>query len=187
MAITLPLRVAVGNPSDYTDTSNNVWYADPAYSDGVNEWGYISAKGIYTYQNPNTITGTAEQTLYKWLRGCYLGDGTLNFFFELPDGDYKITIKTADTTTRTERISFNSDVQGTITTKNNEVVDVSYDYTITGGAKLAIKLDQSNIYNAPICNAILIEKYSDVSSGKAGIRYGFVCGGNPRVKIGGTN
>ncbi len=28
---------------------------------------------------------------------------------------------------------------------------------------------------------------ADLSSGKAGIRYGFVCGGNPRVKIGGTN
>jgi len=29
--------------------------------------------------------------------------------------------------------------------------------------------------------------FTYVSSGKAGIRYGFVCGGNPRVKIGGTN
>jgi hypothetical protein len=28
--------------------------------------------------------------------------------------------------------------------------------------------------------------FTYVSSGKAGIRYGFVCGGNPRVKIGGT-
>jgi hypothetical protein len=184
MAITLPLRVAVGNPSDYTDTSNNVWYADPAYSDGVNEWGYISATGIYTYQNPNTITGTAEQTLYKWLRGSYQGNGTLNFKFELPDGKYKITIKTADTTVvRTQRISFNGIAQGTITTKSSEAVDVSYDYTITDGAELVIKFDNSNYLSAPICNGILIEKYSD---GKAGIRTGFVCGGNPRVKIGGT-
>lgn len=185
MAITLPLRVAVGNPSNYTDTASNVWYADPAYSDGVNEWGYISAAGNYTYQNPNAITGTAEQTLYKWLRGNYGGDGSLNFKFELPDGIYKITIKTADTTVRTQRISFNGIVQGTITTKSSEVVDVAYDYTITGGAELIIKLDNSNFLNAPILNAILIEKYSEPTITDISPATGSIAGGTA-VTITGT-
>jgi hypothetical protein len=77
-----PIRINSASTSDYVDSQGNTWWADAGYHGG------------YVYSYPDlTVTGTNDAQLYRKLRGVR---GDFSYSFAVPNGNYKVTVKTAE-------------------------------------------------------------------------------------------
>ena len=81
------LRVNCAGPQ-YTDMASNLWLADKAYAAG--SWGYT----VGGTQNTVTdvIAGTVDDILYR----TEFWGATLAYAFDIPDGNYQVTLKFAE-------------------------------------------------------------------------------------------
>jgi hypothetical protein len=100
-------RVNAGGPN-YTDTKGNLWVADTQYTGGT------SAPG------GGTISGTSDSALYDTQRY----GGSFSYTFNVPAGNYQITLKFAETYSgdfaNGDRV-FNVSVNGTQVLTNLDV------------------------------------------------------------------
>ena len=82
------VRVAAGATNAYTDKSGAVWSADTGFAGGKSMVESIA------------VSGTDDATLYdgqRWGQDPNSGAGTpFTYAFDLPDGDYQVTLKFAE-------------------------------------------------------------------------------------------
>ncbi|MDV6012933.1 chitinase, partial [Haloechinothrix sp. LS1_15] len=81
----VPVRVNA-NGGEVTDSAGVVWSADRSYSQG--EWGYDMVFG--SGSTSESVAGTGDDELYQ---GYNLFTGGAGYSFDLPDGDYEVTVK----------------------------------------------------------------------------------------------
>lgn len=79
-----PTRINVGGGS-YTDSSSNLWGSDAGFNTGTA--AYVGA----------TISGTTDQTLYRYLRWDNATAPELEYNFSVPSGQYDINLHFAET------------------------------------------------------------------------------------------
>lgn len=125
-----PVRVAAGGDA-YTDRAGHIWAADSGFSGG-------------TATDVNTaIAGTPDPTLYQHERW-----GTFHYTLAVPDGDYAVTLKFAETYWKKpgQRV-FNVAVNGRTVLSNfdilkqvapNTALDKTFRVTATGGRGVTI-------------------------------------------------
>lgn len=141
------IRFNAGGPS-YTDSNRNAWTAD-------------SGDEGHSFKSTNTISGATDQTLYKDHRW---GEGKLSYKFTLPNGNYQVTLKFADTymDVAGKRV-FNIDLNGQRVLRsfdiikeagsNNRAVDKVFTTTVTNGS---LPLDLVGVVENPMVSAIQI-------------------------------
>ena len=140
------IRVAAGATGAYTDKSGAVWSADTGFSGGK------------TLVETVTVSGTDDATLYggqRWGQDPNTGAGTpFTYAFDLPDGDYQVTLKFAEVytgiTAAGQRL-FDVSIEGKAVLTSfdifaaaggrNIAVDKSFAVTVTGGK---LRIDFTN-------------------------------------------
>lgn len=83
----ISLRVEAGGASNYTGTDGSLWLADQVYRDDLG-WGYIGGQSSY---HALTIYDTADEPLYQTQRS-----GMSSYIFDLPPGEYQLTLGFAE-------------------------------------------------------------------------------------------
>ena len=99
-------------PTNYTDTSSNVWYS--IGDDG----GYANDQGV--------TTGTSDPTLYRYEYAGYAGGGNdVRFDFIVPNGTYTVTYKAASYNNVPGQQLMNLELNGTTVYTNLDLFVVS--------------------------------------------------------------
>jgi PKD repeat protein len=88
------IRVNCGG-GDYPDKLGNLWLADQAYNI-TSGWGYSPAEAP-VYSMNGSIANTSDPTLYQTSR--WSNTGTVDYLFNVPNGDYTVQLKFAETDT----------------------------------------------------------------------------------------
>jgi hypothetical protein len=125
------IRVAAGQTAAVSDAQGNAWSADMGFTGGT----------AAVQSPPVTITGTDSSALYN---GQRYGDPGFSYAFSVPDGNYSVTLKFAETyvTGAGQRV-FAIAINGTTVEPSfdiyaaaggmNTAVDRSYPVTVTSG------------------------------------------------------
>jgi hypothetical protein len=129
----MPIRINAGGVV-YKDASGQVWAADSGFLNGV------------ANDSPQSLSNTADLTLYRTERRTAWDDTTLKYRFNVPNGTYRVTLKFAELfyTLPNSRI-FDVVVNGTTT-------DYHFDpFVAAGGKNRAI----DRTYTVPVSNGSL--------------------------------
>jgi hypothetical protein len=151
VSLALPIRINSGG-SGYTDAFGQVWLSDTGFQSG----------GTGTFSTAAGIAATADPALYRDLR--YSSSGPLTYQFALPNGNYTVNLKFAETfyTSASQRV-FDVALNGsTVQTHldifaaagaGNKALDLSYPVTVAGGV---LTIAMNPVTGLPVVNAIEI-------------------------------
>jgi hypothetical protein len=151
VSLALPIRINSGG-SGYTDAFGQVWLSDTGFQSG----------GTGTFSTAAGIAATADPALYRDLR--YSTSGPLTYQFALPNGNYTVNLKFAETfyTSASQRV-FDVALNGsTVQTHldifaaagaGNKALDLSYPVTVAGGV---LTVAMNPVTGLPVVNAIEI-------------------------------
>jgi hypothetical protein len=151
------IRVAAGQTAGVSDAQGNSWGADTQFTGGT----------AAVQSPPVTITGTDSSVLYN---GQRYGDPGFSYAFSVPDGNYSVTLKFAETyvTGAGQRI-FAIAINGTTVEPSfdiyaaaggmNTAVDRTYPVTVSGGM-ISLVFTQGTV-QFPKVDAIQISQGGD--------------------------
>ena len=144
-----PVRINSGGPA-YTDSLAQLWTADAHFTGGS------------TYSVTNTITNTADPTLYKTSRY----GASFSYAISAPAGTYSVTLKFAEPvwSAKGKRV-FNVAINGTTVLSKFDIfaaagaefkaVDETFPVTMTSSGTITIKFTTGSAGN-PLVNAIQV-------------------------------
>jgi hypothetical protein len=144
-----PVRINSGGPA-YTDSLGQLWKADTSFTGGS------------TYSVTNTITNTADPTLYKTSRY----GSSFSYAISAPAGTYSVTLKFAEPvwSAKGKRV-FNLAINGTTVLSKFDIfaaagaefkaVDETFPVTMTGSGTIRINFTTGSAGN-PLVNAIQV-------------------------------
>jgi hypothetical protein len=124
------IRLVLGQPRPYTDTNGNVWQNE------------VGDDGCHSYDNGGTFPNVPDITLYRIT--CF-SDNDIRFDITVPNGNYQITAKFAETETVAvgDRlmdleangivVNSNVDIYALAGSMNNTPVDFVIPATVTNG------------------------------------------------------
>jgi hypothetical protein len=129
------IRMVPGQPSNYTDTHGNTWFAGAlAGGDGANDFGTLSA---YGYNNGGSWPSTPDITLYEISEYT---SNDLRYDITVPNGNYQIDAKIANNSP-SDLGNFVIEAQGVAGSPidpyslvgSNEPLDETVNATVTNG------------------------------------------------------
>jgi chitodextrinase len=123
------IRVNAGGAA-YVDAASNTWSADTGFNTGKSS------------NEPGTVVGTPDPTLYKTVRFDEATSPELQYAFTVPNGSYTVRLyfaETASSGTGTGKRVFNIDIQ------NQRAFDNVDIYTQAGGAFKALMLEKTAV------------------------------------------
>ncbi len=143
-------RVDVGISTDTVDTAGRTWMADQAYVAG--SWGYTGGTSGYT---THAIAGTEDDPLYQTNRW---GSGAWGYKFDLPDGEYRVTLLWAETYwTATDKRVFDVKIEGQTVIAGLDVFAlVGHDAAYQRMFDVTVSDGQLNIEFASVRDAALV-------------------------------